>query len=73
MGKLDVFSVFHSARVPGQWGCGLKCVFCLYLPHTEYQTPHSTSKVRTLMGHEDILAGPHHFNGLDRLMNKTWL
>ena len=32
------------------------CVF-LYLLHTEYQNPHSTSKVRTVSRGEDNLAG----------------
>lgn len=43
--------------------CVCVCVF-LYSLHTEYQNLHSTSKVRTFWGHEDILACPYNFKGL---------
>lgn len=39
------------------------CVF-LYLLYTEYQNTHLTSKVRTILRNEDILADPHIFKGL---------
>lgn len=38
------------------------CVF-LYLPHAEYRNFHFNRKMRTFLGHEDILAGPHNFRG----------
>lgn len=37
--------------------CARVCM-CL-LVHTEYKNPHSSSKVRTFLGSEYILAGPH--------------
>lgn len=41
----------------------------LYLQHTEDQNSHSTSKVGTILGSEDILVGLHNvkgqFEGLD--------
>lgn len=39
------------------------CVF-LYLPHSKCQTTDSMSKVRTFLGSENILAGPHSSTGL---------
>lgn len=38
------------------------CVF-LYFLHVECQTMHSTSKGRTFLGSEDILAGPQRVLG----------
>lgn len=36
------------------------CLF-LHLLYTEYQNLHSTTKVRTFLGREYILAGPDNF------------
>lgn len=36
----------------------------LYLLHADYRNIHSTDKMRTSLGCEDIPAGPHNFTGL---------
>lgn len=56
---------------------GLETVMCMcvfmYLLLTEYQNPHSTSKVSTFMGKKDNLAGPPIFkDGLRMLLRLGW-
>ena len=66
--KHDATLISHSSRLPPQAQLCLKsvalcvcvcvCVY-LYLPHTEDQNEFLTNKVRSFLGSEDILAGPH--------------